>query len=156
VNAKLTQLNISNGGMPKLPIPSAKISVDGVAGDWQNDRKYHGGPMQAICLYSEELYDWLRTLDCDLRNGAFGENFTTRGVDMAKLKPGDRMRVGNCVIEITKVRTPCNNLKKWDPRMPALIKGNSGWYAKVITEAVVQQGDEIELLQEKGTTDAHG
>src|SRR5688500_2244827 len=74
----LAQLNISGGGMPKKPIPSARVSADGVAGDWQKNRKYHGGPNRAICIYSEELYADLREMGVKVSNGDVGENFTTR------------------------------------------------------------------------------
>src|SRR5262245_45243902 len=97
--AVLVQLNISQGGMPKLPIALARVSIDGVEGDWQKTRKYHGGPDRAICLYSEELYEFLRDKGVDLVNGSVGENFTTRGLDLQAVAVGDRIRVGECVIE---------------------------------------------------------
>ena len=145
----LTQLNISPGGMPKLPVPSARVTREGVDGDWQKNRKYHGGANRAVCLYSEELYAEMRGDGVEAaKAGAFGENFTTRGVDLQELKAGDRLRVGEtCVIEITDVRIPCNQLKKWDARMPKLIVGRSGWMAKVIEEGVVKPGDRIEVVR---------
>ena len=76
-----------------------------------------------------------------------GENFTTRGMDLNALAKGDRLRVGECLIEITDVRIPCGNLKKWDADLPELIVGRSGWVAKVIEEAEVKTGDTIEVLK---------
>ena len=141
----LAQLNVSKGGIPKLPVESARVTRLGIDGDVQRNRKYHGGPNRAVCIFSEELYDWLRDKGIDLKNGAVGENFTTRGLDLNALEKGDRLRVGECLIEITDVRVPCSNLKKWDADLPELIVGHSGWVAKVIEEAVVQSGDTIEL-----------
>jgi MOSC domain-containing protein YiiM len=147
MNGIVAQLNISRGGMPKLPVPSARVTGEGVAGDWQKNRKYHGGPDRAICLYSDELYAEMNRDGVEARPGDFGENFTTRGLDLQQLSPGDRLRVGNaCVIEITVVRIPCNQLKKWDARMPKLIVGRSGWMAKVVREGEVKPGDPIERL----------
>ena len=145
----LLQLNTSNGGMPKLPVIFARVSRDGVAGDWQKNRKYHGGPDRAVCLFSDELYAWLREQGvAGLFSGAVGENFTTRGIDLMKLGAGDRLRVGRqCVIELTDVREPCRQLKKWGERFPKLIVGRSGWMAKVVTEGEVKAGDAIELLE---------
>jgi MOSC domain-containing protein YiiM len=145
----LVQLNVSPGGMPKLPIPSALVTKTGVAGDRQRNLKYHGGPDRAVCLFSTELYDWLRDDEqIDLPWGSIGENFTTRGIDLRQLNRGDRLRVGNagCIIELTKVREPCRNLNRWDPRLLELIEGRSGWVAKVISEGAVAPGDEIEIL----------
>ncbi|MBC8106126.1 MAG: MOSC domain-containing protein [Anaerolineae bacterium] len=143
----LAQLNVSPGGMPKLPILAARVTVEGVPGDWQKDRRYHGGPDRAICLFSEELYNWLRAdFSIDMTFGSVGENFTTCGIDLLALKPGDRLRVGECTIEITEVRIPCRNLKKWDERLPHVIEGHSGWVAKVVVEGDVKPGDAVEVV----------
>ena len=142
----LLQLNVSKGGMPKLPVLFARVTPGGIDGDWQKNRKYHGGEDRAVCLFSVELYDWLRGHAIDLKHGSVGENFTTRGVDLDALKPRDRLRVGACVIEITDVRVPCRNLKKWDDDLPELIVGFSGWVAKVVTEGTVQPNDAVETL----------
>lgn len=146
MGAVLVQVNVSGGGMPKLPVLSARVTKDGVEGDWQKNRKYHGGPDRAVCIYSEELYAWLREQGVSVSNGQIGENFTTRGIDVMKLGKGDRLRVGECVIEITKVRVPCHQLKKWDVDLPELIVGRSGWVAKVIEEGTVKPGDAITVL----------
>ncbi len=147
MSGTLVQINVSAGGMPKIPVAEAKVSRDGVAGDWQTNRKYHGGPDRAICLFSQELYAWLAEQHgIALQPGSVGENFTTAGVDLQTLRIGDRLRVGQCVIEITNVRVPCKNLLQWDPRLLKAIKGHSGWVAKVIEEATVRPGDLVELL----------
>ena len=145
MSGKLVQLSVSPGGMPKLPVQSASVTRHGVEGDWQKNRKYHGGPDRAVCLFSVELYDWLREKGIDLKHGSVGENFTTEGIDLNKLQKGDRLRVGQCLIEITNVRIPCSSLKKWDADLPELIVGRSGWVARVIEEADVRVGDAIEV-----------
>jgi MOSC domain-containing protein YiiM len=143
----LVQVNVSGGGMPKRPVPEAKVTSEGVAGDWQKNRKYHGGPNRAVCIYSEELYAWLREKGVEVGNGDVGENFTTRGIDLQKLGKGSRLRVGkDCVVQITDVRVPCNQLKKWDGDLPELIVGRSGWVAKVAKEGVVRPGDVVEAI----------
>jgi MOSC domain-containing protein YiiM len=146
----LAQVNVSDGGMPKLPVLMARVTRDGLEGDWQRNRKYHGGPDRAVCIYSEELYDELRDAGIDMAPGSVGENFTTRGLDLRKLAKGDRLRVGGaggCVIEITNVRVPCRQLGNWDPELPELIVGRSGWVARVVVEGGVKPGDVIELMQ---------
>src|SRR5688572_28528366 len=146
--ATLVQVNVSNGGMPKLPVLSARVTKGGVEGDLQKNRKYHGGPDRAVCIYSEELYEQLRDAGVDVTNGAVGENFTTRGLDLQRLAKGDRLRVGGeCVIEITEVRVPCSQLKKWDVDLPEVIVGRSGWVAKVVYVGVLKAGDEIEVVR---------
>ena len=147
MTATLTQLNVSNGGMPKLPLLGARVTKSGVDGDRQRSKKYHGGPNRAVCLFSEELYAELRAEGIDLTNGAVGENFTTRGVDLNALAVGDRLRVGTCLIELTDIREPCKNLNQWHPKLLKAMLGRSGWVAKVVEEGFVQPGDEITVLQ---------
>ena len=132
--------------MPKLPVLQAQVTAAGVAGDRQRNLKYHGGADRAVCLYSEELYEWLRDSGIDVTNGQIGENFTTRGLDLGALQPGHRLRVGGCVIQITKVRVPCNQLRTWHPDLPEMIVGRSGWVARVLQEGLVKPGDPIEFL----------
>jgi len=140
------QVNVSDGGMPKLPVTEARVTVNGLIGDRQRNLKFHGGPKRAVCLYSEELYQWLRDCGIDVSHGQLGENFTTGGLDLGGLRPGDRLRVGGCVIEITAVRVPCHQLTKWDADLPEIIVGRSGWVAKVIEEGVVRPGDPIRVI----------
>ncbi len=143
MGATLTHLNISDGGIPKLPILMARVGFAGVEGDWQKNRKYHGGPDRAICLFSEELYDSLRQSGIDLLPGQLGDNFTTRGIDLQALVRGDRLRVGECEIQITDVREPCRQLRRWDADLPEMIVGRSGWVARVTREGIVKCGDSV-------------
>src|SRR4051794_39030270 len=96
----LVQVSISKGGMPKRAVKSARVSAHGVDGDKQQNLKYHGGADRAVCLFSDELYAWLREKGVALDHGAVGENFTTHGIDLGELGVGDRLRVGECLIEI--------------------------------------------------------
>src|SRR5688572_22529584 len=119
--------------MPKLPVPRAKVTAHGVDGDWQRNRKYHGGPNRAVCIYSEELYAWLREKGIDLKNGSVGENFTTSGIDLSRLAQGNRLAVGD----------------HCDVDLPELIVGSSGWVAKVIRDGVVKPGDSITKIEKE-------
>lgn len=150
MGAVLVQVNISQGGMPKLPISEAQVAFDGIVGDRQRIPKIHGGPDRAVCIYSEELYQWLREQGVNVWAGQIGENFTTRGLDLSTLNVGNRLRVGGCIIEVTKVRTPCNQLRIWDTDLPEIIIGRSGWMAKVVEEGIARSGQPIEIV---GTTE---
>jgi len=152
MNATLIQVSTSGGGMPKLAVPEARVTRDGVGDDWQLNRKYHGGCDRAVCLYSTELYDWLRLEHrIDLKPGSVGENFTTTGLDLQSIHPGDRLRVGECLIEITRVREPCRSLNQWHPNLLKIIVGRSGWLARVIESAVVRPGDAVEWIPSRGS-----
>ena len=52
----LIQISVNpQGGVPKYRVAETFISVEGVQGDKQRNRKFHGGPQRAVCLYSHEL-----------------------------------------------------------------------------------------------------
>lgn len=141
--AILVQVNVSAGGMPKLPVLFAHVTSSGVEGDRQKNVKIHGGPDRAVCLFSEELYAQLQSEGIHVHPGELGENFTTRGLDLSALTCGDLLAVGDCRIEITKVRFPCKQLNVWHPDLQKIIAGRSGWMARVLKEGVVRPGDGI-------------
>ena len=59
-------------------------------GDAICNTKHHGGPDQAVYLYSLEDYAfWERQLRQDMTPGTFGENLTVSGYDMSELCVGD-------------------------------------------------------------------
>ena len=60
LNPHITQINISDGGTPKLPIPQVQITLDGLIGDRQRNLKYHGGPDRAVCLWSADIIQTLQ------------------------------------------------------------------------------------------------
>ena len=110
---RVESINASRGGVPKSGVFEGLITEQGLDGDRQQNRRVHGGPDRAVCLFSEELYAELRDeTGIELIHGAVGENFTTRGINLNGLSKGDRLRIGeSCVIEITNVRVPCSTLR---------------------------------------------
>ena len=142
--ATLVQVSTSPGGMPKVARHAASVTIDGVDGDWQTNRKYHGGRDRAICLFSVELYDRLRAeFQIDLQAGSVGENFTTVGINLDALGPGDVLAVGPCRIRITKVREPCRSLSQWHPKLLKSMVGHSGWVCRVLDGGTVRPGDPV-------------
>jgi MOSC domain-containing protein YiiM len=133
------------GGIPKLAVESALVGELGLAGDKHKYTKVHGGVNRAVCLFSIEDY---RSLQQDgVRAeppGAYGENLLTEHLDYTKLRPGDRLAVGDeLVIEIHDVREPCGTLKSVDARFPSLMLGRSGFVCRVVTGGTVRAGMSI-------------
>ena len=144
MSAHLVQVSTSPGGMPKLARAEAVVYLDGVADDWQKNRKYHGGRDRAVCLFSVELYDRLRAqFQIDLPPGSVGENFTTVGIDLDALGPGDELAVGTCRIQVAQVREPCRSLSRWDKRLAKAMFGHSGWVCRVLVGGTVRPGDPV-------------
>ena len=51
----LVQVSASSGGVPKQAVPSAVVDGCGLQGDRQAERRIHGRPYQALCLWSAEV-----------------------------------------------------------------------------------------------------
>jgi MOSC domain-containing protein YiiM len=139
---------VGPGGIPKHPVPSARVGLLGLEGDAHRFH-LHGGANRAVCLFSVEDYASLARDGVSASPpGAYGENLTTEGLDSSVLRPGDRVRVGaEVVLELFDVREPCGTLKKLDRRFPDLMVGRSGWVCRVVTEGTVRTGDRIERFE---------
>ena len=105
----------------KQPV-SGPVAVAGVnlAGDAQADRRAHGGPDKAVYAYArEDIAWWAAERGEPLRDGAFGENLTTVGVDVTGAVIGERWRIGTVELEVCQPRLPCSKLgmRFGDPRI---------------------------------------
>ena len=67
----------------------------GLDGDEVSDTRHHGGVDQAVYAFAREDLDaWAERLGRDVRDGQFGENLTTEGIDVNEAEVGERWRVG--------------------------------------------------------------
>lgn len=140
-------------GIFKRPVSGAvMLRTLNLDGDQQSDLSVHGGPYKAVYGYPSEHYEfWRQELpDADLSWGAFGENFTTEGLQESDLHVGDRLRIGEAVLMVRQPRSPCYKLaakfQRDDMIERFLRSGRSGFYFSVEQEGVVEAGDEFELL----------
>jgi len=144
-------INISNGGVPKLPRPSCYVSVNGLQGDRQRDLRYHGGPDRAVCLYSLDLIEALRAEGHSIEPGSIGENLTVSGIRWTDMVPGATDEVGTVVLQLTDYAAPCSNIaRSFERRQYVRVnqKVHAGWsrlYARVLTEGTVRVGDGVTL-----------
>lgn len=153
--ARVHQINVSHGGVPKLPVEEAHFSVHGVEGDRHADTVHHGGPDRAVCLYSQEIVESLQAEGHPIHAGAAGENLTVSGLDWSMVRPGVRLQVGSVLLEVTTPTTPCRKNARWfvdgefnrmhDSKHP----GWSRMYARVLEEGLVRTGDPVEISKEE-------
>src|SRR4051812_4756368 len=106
---------IGRTSIDKQPV-AGPVEADrlGLSGDQVSDTKHHGGPDQAVYAFArEDLDGWERELGREIRDGQFGENLTTRGLDVNEAEVGERWQVGTVLLEVSSVRIPCNDFKNW-------------------------------------------
>jgi MOSC domain-containing protein YiiM len=127
------------------------VGPGGLAGDTVADAARHGGPDQAVYLFSREDAQWWSSqLQRDIPPGYFGENLT---LDRwwPEVRVGDRLRFGKLELEVSFPRIPCATLAAWVGR-PTFLKDfaaarRPGVYARVIRPGRVAAGDAGEVLR---------
>jgi MOSC domain-containing protein YiiM len=126
------------------------INVDG---DDQAARPNHGGPEKAALAYGARHYDQWRAEypDLNLGYGAFAENFDIDGLTEHDVCIGDVFRIGEAIVQVTQPRSPCWKItRRWrTPKLSFRVQetGRTGWYLKVLQEAEVEAGMEVELSE---------
>lgn len=150
---RIVQISVSPGGVPKLPVPSARVTEMGLEGDLHRNMEDHGGPERALCIFAMEQIRVLQAEGHGLSPGAIGENLTVEGVDWERVTPGSRLELGaGVLIEVTRYTSPCFNIKKnfADGDISRVSQkrnpGSSRVYARVLREGTIRQGDTVRLV----------
>jgi MOSC domain-containing protein YiiM len=148
----LHSINVSNGGVPKTPRDSVRITVGGCVDDRQSNLRIHGGPSRAVCIYSYDLIRALRAEGHPIGPGTIGENLTLAGVDWSDVCSATIIEVAGVRLEVTKSAAPCRNIadsflggeitRVSEKRYP----GSSRWYCRVLREGIVSVGDHVTIL----------
>lgn len=153
MTAHIFSLQQSNGGASKTPVREADVGPLGMAGDKQNDTKHHGGPERALCLYSLESILALQREGHPIYPGSVGENVTISGLDWAALKPGDRLHLGDVLVEVTRDTTPCTKIAgsfcdgKFTRIAQKVHPGWTRWYVRVLQGGTLRVGQPVHVDQ---------
>lgn len=149
---RVVSLNVSNGGVPKLPIERAALGELGLEGD-KHRARFHGGPTAALCLFSMETIERLRAEGHPIYPGAIGENVTVAGIEWGDVKPGVQLRIGPTLVEVTRYTQPCKNIAAaftdgdFGRVEAARHPGDARVYARVVEGGTVATGDGVELVR---------
>jgi MOSC domain-containing protein YiiM len=142
----------SEHGLPKPEVPEVRILTGGVEGDFNRYRheEQRDEPRQAVLLMPIEMIRTLVAEGWPIAEGDFGENVTTEGIPYEEFHPGDRFRVGEAIVEVSKPCDPCTNLYLLpyvgETKGPGFVKTmlhRRGWYASVVREGRIRTGDPI-------------
>jgi MOSC domain-containing protein YiiM len=156
-----TWAGIGRTSIDKQPVTGpVPVGRWGLRGDQVSDTKNHGGLDQALYAFAREDLDWWAAeLGQEVRDGQFGENLTTRGIDVNESEVGERWRIGSATVEIAMVRTPCNDFKNWQRlngyddrawvRRFATV-ARPGPYLRVVQEGEVSAGDDLTVVHQPG------
>jgi len=139
-------------GIEKQRVQEVYLSSQGFEGDDVADKKHHGGPDRAVCLYPAEHYiQWEQELGKTLPIAAFGENLTVTNMLEADVCIGDIYKIGDAVIQITQGRIPCSTIDRYteaNTLLKRLIEtGYTGFLARVLEEGTICADSTIELVE---------
>lgn len=145
--SRVISINISQGGIPKLPVSEATVTVDGIVGDGHAHEK-HIKPTRALSLLDEETIETLKKEGYAVGPGIMGENLTVRDLNLEGLSSGTRLVfAGGVTIELTDPRKPCFTLDPIDKRLQYVVIGRFGFMARVVTPGLLQTGAAITVQQ---------
>lgn len=129
------------------------ITVNGITDD-EHAYEPHRSPDKALLHYCTNHYEeWkkeLPELTHLFKPGAFGENLFNQEVSERTLCIGDRIAIGDLIVEVSEPRAPCYKLnhrfetKNMAKRAQTLLR--TGWLYRIITPGTVQSGDLIRLI----------
>lgn len=142
--AKVVSINISDKkGIIKTPVDKAFFKIDhGIVGD-AHASNWH----RQISLLAVESIDKMRAKGFEeLKFGDFAENITTEGINVYELPIGQRLRIGECEVEVTQIGKKCHGGCEIKKKTGDCVMPREGIFVKVITEGNVYLGNKISLI----------
>lgn len=149
------QVSVSAGGVPKMAVDRARVTMLGLEGDGHRDRERHGGPERAVCIFALEAIEALKVEGHPIVPGGLGENLTVAGLDWGAMVPDTVIKIGDeLVLQVTRYTSPCVNITRsflHGDYARVSQKRHPGWsrvYARVLVPGSVRTGDAVRLLSD--------
>lgn len=130
------------------------VTENGIVGD-EHAYEPHRSPDKALLHYCTSHYDeWSREIpasEAHFQPGAFGENIFSAEIREQNVCIGDRIAIGNIIVEVTEPRAPCYKLnhrfevKDMAKRTQTLFR--TGWLYRIIKPGTIAAGDLVRLLE---------
>ena len=139
-------------GICKYPVEGpVMVTTEGLPSDAIVAVRHHGGPDQAIYAYSADDYDWwAQRTGRAFPPGLFGENLTIRDMP-TDMRVGDRLLIGEVVLEATAPRIPCDTFatRMQEPGFGLRFRDaeRPGIYFRVLNEGEIVAGDPVTLVE---------
>jgi len=147
---KIFSINYSkNKGTSKTPVEKIMLIENfGLEGD-----AHAGNGIRQVSLLSiesirkQKACPKVKKTEVILKPGDFGENITTQGIDLSKLKIGDKLKINSEVtIEISKIGKECHRFCSIYYKTGNCIMPKQGIFAKVIKGGLIKTGDKIQVI----------
>jgi len=143
--ASIVSINISpKKGTFKYPVESAELKIDfGIVGD-----AHAGNWHRQISLLAQESIDSMSALGLnDLVPGKFAENITTEGIELFTLPVGTKLKLGECLVEVTQIGKECHQHCEIYKKVGKCVMPLEGIFVQVLTEGEIHPGDAVEIIR---------
>lgn len=144
MEGKVVSVNISEKkGTPKKQVdPGILIENFGFEGD------AHAGKWnrQVSLLATESIEKAKNGPTNGLCHGVFAENITTEGIELYTLPVGTRLKVGECILELSQIGKECHEGCAISKLVGKCVMPREGVFAVVIKGGKVFAGDAITVL----------
>ena len=107
----------------------------------------HGGKWhrQVSLLEKEKIEDFIKR-GGNVKFGDFGENLVTEGIDLDSIKVGDKITVGDAILEITQKGKKCHDKCHIYQMVGDCIMPKNGVFGTVEKGANIKIGDKMEVI----------
>ncbi len=152
--ASVLEASGQRSGIVKRMQQRVRVAQAGIVGDVQVDRRYHGGPEQALHQFAVATYVELVARFPALAGlavpGSLGENLSSAALDEDSVCVGDVYAFGEVELQVSQPRRPCTKI---DARYGSdgvarwlAARRTPGWYYRVLKPGAIALGDAITLL----------
>lgn len=140
--ARVISVNLSRKtGVKKNPVPGAVALVDK---GFQNDAHAQGGQRQISMLALESIQKMIDQ-GANVAPGAFAENITTEGIDLLQVPVGNRIRVGETLLEVTRHGKECPAPCAIYHQVGYCVMPTDGIFVRVLEGGWIRPNDPIRL-----------
>jgi MOSC domain-containing protein YiiM len=137
-NATVVALHLNVGGRkPLVPVERVNALADqGLEGD----RHLRRGGHRTVLFMEQETLD-----EFGLAAGDVREQVTVRGVSLAELAPGSRLRIGAAQFVSGEMCAPCQRMEELRAGLRQRLEGRRGRFFRVAAAGAFTVGDTITI-----------
>lgn len=139
-------INISERkGTRKTPVGDVPMMVKE---QWGFEKDAHAGDWhRQVSFLAEESIAKAHEMGLDVKEGDFGENFTTEGIDLLDLPLGTQLKIGDVLVEISQIGKVCHTRCAIYYLAGDCIFPREGIFGVVLNGGEVKAGDTVEIVK---------
>jgi MOSC domain-containing protein YiiM len=125
---------------PRRRMPMEELEHANAVANFGIEGCLHGrlGSKRQVLLMDRETLEAL-----NLAPGIIRENLTTEGLDVNALQPGQRLKMGEVLLEVSAECDPCELMEAIRPGLREALAGKRGMLCRVLNGGTLARGDEI-------------